>query len=205
MDILRTTRGRYLHQSQSVGSSWEFTRRQVKASGDSWGLDWSAPSRNTKAQVELARHISKHLPPGAMAVLNTPHRLSTTEFRHKLEALRNRSATLHRRGCPPRRLRKLEYIAALEYGQNPRNAATGKLHAHVLLYNLAFIRLEDIAQEWRGLNHMTNPNEPLIRPYTPGMEGILYCLKSLGSDVDMIHISPKLSMHVRPAQSLGVG
>src|SRR3954464_8635351 len=61
--------------AESVGACWEFTKRQVKASGDSWGPDWSAPSQNSIAQIEFANYIEEHLQPEAMAVLNTPNPL----------------------------------------------------------------------------------------------------------------------------------
>jgi hypothetical protein len=174
--------------------------RQVKASTDCWGLDWSAPSRNISAQLALATYINEYLRPEAITVLNTPIPVGTCEFRRRLEALRISSAKLHRSNCPSRRFRKLEYIAALEFGQNPRAAAAGRLHAHVLLYNLGSIRFEDLAQRWRELNHLKKVEEPLIHRYAPGPEGILYCLKALGSDVDMIYFSSKLSLHMSAAQ-----
>ena len=187
----------YLRHSGCGGNSWELARRQVKASRDSWGPDWSAQDRNMTAQVALANYIDERLRPEATVVLYTPDRLDTTEFRRRVEAWRIRSAKLHPSGfCPSRRFRKLEYILALEYGSNPKRAATGRLHGHALLYNLQSIRLEDLAIEWRELNDIRNPDEPLIQRYTPGPEGILYCLKTLGTDVDLIYFSRKLSLQM---------
>jgi hypothetical protein len=192
MDVMKTARRRYFHQSESAREHGEFTRRQVKASG-AWDSDWNAPSKSVKAQIGFANHLNETLPPEAMAVLNTPKPLRLDQFRHQLKRWRIESGNLHHNDCPSRRLRKIEYIAALEFGFNPRKAATGRIHAHVLLYNLHSIRLDDLRQLWREMNQIKNPEEPLIQPYTPGPEGILYSLKSYGSDVDLIEISPKLS------------
>jgi hypothetical protein len=132
-----------------------------------------------------------------MAVLYTPDRLDPTEFRRRVERWRIRSAKLHpSSSCPPRRFRKLEYILALEFGLYPATAVTGRLHAHVLLYKLGAILLEDLAREWRELNGIENPDEPLMQRYTPGPEGVLYCLKTLGTDVDLIYFSRKLSLEM---------
>jgi len=196
-NVTDATRLSYIRHAWSSGSSWEFAKRQVKASRDSWGPDYSALLRNTTAQTALANYIDERLRPEATAVLYTPDRLDTTEFRRRVEAWRIRSARLHPSGfCPSRRFRKLEYILALEYGSNPKRAATGRLHGHALLYNLQSIRLEDLAIEWRELNDIRNPDEPLLQRYTPGPEGILYCLKTLGTDVDLIYFSRKLSLQM---------
>jgi hypothetical protein len=169
---------------------------QVKTSG-SWGPDWSAQHRNTAAQIALANYIDEHFPPEATPVPYTPDRLQTPEFRRRIERWRIRSTKLHPSGsCPSRRFRKLEYIAALEYGSHPKTAATGRAHAHVLLYNLGCIPLEDLAREWRELNDVRKPDEPLLQRYEPGPEGILYCLKTLGTDVDLIYFSRKLSLQM---------
>jgi hypothetical protein len=101
-------------------------------------------------------------------------RLGSDEFRRRLEDLRIISATLHRSEYPPRRFRKIACIAALEYGFNPLRAASGRLHVHVLLFNLRSIRLDDLAQRWRELNRIRNLKEPVVHRYTPGPEGILY-------------------------------
>ena len=222
-ELEKTARRRYLHQAQSVWACGAFIRREVNYSTESWGPDqsecaadrdarnteawgpdWSAPHRIVPAQIELAKHLNENLPPEAIATLNTPKPIGPDHFRRQIERLRLQSAKLHRSPCPPRHRRKIEYIAALEYGFNPRKAepgtksvtgkeaATGRLHAHVLLYNLGGIRLEDLAQRWRELNCIKNVKEPHIRQYTRGPEGILYCLKSYGSDVDLIHFSPRL-------------
>jgi hypothetical protein len=196
-NVTNQTRLSYIRHAQSSGDSWEFAKRQVKASRDSWGPDYSALLRNTTAQTALANYIDESLRPEATAVLYTPDRLDTTEFRRRVEAWRIRSAKLHPSGfCPSRRFRKLEYILALEYGSNPKRAATGRLHGHALLYNLQSIRLEDLGLEWRELNDIRNPDEPLLQRYTPGPEGILYCLKTLGTDVDLIYFSRKLSLQM---------
>ena len=183
---------RCARQSRSCGDSWELTKRQVKVSRDSWGTDWSALHRNATTQAAMANFIDERLCPEATAVLYTPDRLNTTEFRRRVEAWRIRSGRLHRFGfCPSRRFRKLEYVLALEYGLHPTRSA--RLHAHVLLYNLGRIRLADLAREWRELNNIRRPDEPLIERYEPGPTGIAYCLKTLGTDVDLIYVSRKLS------------
>jgi hypothetical protein len=195
-DGLSKAQIRYVQHGGTRGSNYEATKWQVRSSG-SWGLDWSAQHRNTTAQIALANYIDECLRPEATAVLYTPDRLDTTEFRRRVEAWRITSAKLHPVGfCPSRRFRKLEYILALEYGSNPKRAATGRLHGHVLLYNLRSIGLEDLALAWRELNDIRNPDEPLLQRYTPGPEGILYCLKTLGTDADLIHFSRKLSLRM---------
>jgi hypothetical protein len=192
-------RMRYIHQAQSLGDAKDLTRWQIKHSGNSWGPDWSLLSRNPEAQIEFADFIHEKLRPKAIAVLNTTAPISANEFHRRLRDWRIASGNLHRGECPRRRDRKLEYIAAIEHGFNPRRAATGRLHAHVLLFNLGSIRLCDLGQTWRDLNKIKDPLEPLIEKYRPGTEGILYCLKSFGSDADMISFSPKLSLPVSPS------
>jgi len=193
MQLERAARIRYLRQSRTVRDSKQFMRRQMRVPGNPWGVDWSAVERNIAVQIELAHFIAGTVSPEAYAVLNTPFKLSIDGFRRRLRTWRTRSAWLHRHDCPPRTLRKLEYLAALEYGAHPRKAVVGRLHAHVLLYNLGSMRLGDLAQVWRELNYIKNEQEPLIQPYKPGIEGILYNLKSYGSEVDLIDFSPKFS------------
>ena len=172
-------------------------KREVRICQDSWGPEWSCPSRHTAIQRAFAGYLDEHFRPDAIAILNTPSPLGLARFRTQLSEWRNSSENLHPRGlCPSRSNRKFEYIASLEYGLNPRRAREGRLHAHVLLYNLNSMRLEDIARQWRELNKIKNPEEPLLRPYTPGPEGILYALKSWGSDVDLVHFSPKLRLNM---------
>jgi hypothetical protein len=169
----------------------------VKVSHDSWGPDWAALHRNVAAQVSFAQFIGEGFPPDATAVLYTPDRLVCAEFRRRIEAWRIRAGKLHPSGfCPSRRFRRFEYISALEYGLHPKGARSARLHAHVLLYNLGHIRLEDLARAWRELNGIRKPDEPLIERYQPGPEGILYCLKTLGTDADQIYISKKLSLEM---------
>ena len=191
--IRKTARLRYLHQSQTVGQGPEFMKSQVRNSS-SWEPDWSLAGQHALAQIEFANYLDQELPPQAMAILNTPTPLHPSQFRTQLQTWRVRSAKLHRGVCPPRRDRKIEYIASLEYGFNPCKAPTGRLHAHVLLYNLGSILLADLGEQWRKLHGIKDLNEPVITPYTPGPEGILYALKAYGSDADMIYFSPKLSL-----------
>ena len=200
---LNRMRLRYSRCSRCRAQSWEFAKRQVRVSRNSWGPDWSARQRNITAQIALANYIDEHLPPEATAVLYTPDRLDTTEFRRRVERWRIRSRKLHPSGfCPSRRLRKLEYILALEYGSRPKTAEAGRLHAHVLLYNLGSVPLEELAREWRELNDIRKPEEPLLQRYTPGPAGILYCLKTLGSDADLIYFSRKLSLRMAAESQL---
>ena len=181
--------------SGASGPSSELLKRQVKNSGDSWGPDWSVHHRNTATQVALANFIDARLRPEAIAALHTSDRLNCVEFRRRIEAWRIRCGGLHQSGlCPSRRFRKFEYVLALEYGLHPKGARSARLHAHILLYNLHHIRLEDLAREWRELNSIRNPDEPLIEPYLPGPEGIAYCLKTLGTDADQITFSKKLTL-----------
>jgi hypothetical protein len=195
MDIKKAS-FRYIYQSQSVGDSKAFPKLQVKVAGNPWDIDWSRRSLDTNSQLEFSAYLAQHLRPEAVTVLNTSAPLTIAPFLNRLKELRDGSANLHRVHCPPRHLRKLEYIAALEYGFNPRTASEGRLHAHVLLYNLNAMQLEDIGALWRRLNRIRNPEEPLIYRYTPGTEGIQYSIKAYGSDVDSIYISPKLSLHM---------
>lgn len=205
-EIEKKVRRRYFNQSQSARECGEFDRREVRLSEYSWGRDWSAPSRSVAHQNLFANYISDTFPPEAIATLNTPKPLHIGEFCRRIELLRVESQNLHRTDCPSRRHRRIEYIAALEVGLNPRaserememvvalnrrKASKGRVHAHVPLYNLHSIRLEDLAQRRREINQIKKLDEPLIQPYTPGPEGILYCLKSLGSDADNIILSTK--------------
>jgi hypothetical protein len=198
MDIAKTARRRYFHLNQSARECGAFDRREVRSSSDSWEPDWSVEHKSTRGQIEFSNYLNERLPPSAIAVLNTPKPLHLREFSRKLQLFRIESANLHPSPCPSRRERKIEYIAALEVGYNPRKAVCGRSHAHVLLYNLGSIRLEDLASTWRQLNDIKDVAEPQIQPYTLGPEGILYCLKSLGSDADSVIISPKLRLKMAP-------
>lgn len=191
---LRCTR-----HSGACGPLSELVKRQMKIFRDSWGPDWSALHRNVAAQVALAHFIEGRLRPDATAVLQTPDLLNSAEFRRRVEAWRIRCGGLHPSGfCPSRRFRKFEYVLALEYGLHPKGARSARLHAHVLLYNLGQVRLDDLARAWRDLNGIRKPDEPLIEPYRPGPEGIAYCLKTLGTDGDQIYFSRKLALPQEP-------
>ncbi len=193
-DLYQTARTRYLRVSANAGQSRRYDKWQVKHSKDCWGPDWSKPSRHSLAHVEFAIHLAEDLPPDAVAVLNTPVPLKQPEFLRRLEAWRLASEGLHSGPCPRRGSRKLEYIAALEDGFNPRRAAEGRLHAHVLLYNLHRIKLCELASKWRALNNIKDLSEPLIRPYSGDCRELLYVLKTMGTDADMIRISRKLTI-----------
>jgi hypothetical protein len=196
-------RWRYLRAASLANTTPESFVRQVKHSRDSWGPDWSALNRNIDAQVALAEFLDDYMRPEAVATLYTPDRLSIAEFRRRVERWRIRCARLHARASlPPRRQRKFEYILALEFGLHPRGGNTRRLHAHVLLYNLRDVPLDLLASEWRDLNDMENPEEPLIISYAPGPEGITYCLKTLGTDVDLISFSRKLSLEMAAESTL---
>ena len=227
-EIEKNVRRRYFQQSYAAQQSEMLTRTEVNfcrdtldpkyesnptRHGQPWGIDWSAPNRIVKLQNEFANFVNS-FPPEAIATLNTPKPLSFDGIRRRIERWRVDSGKLHRTDCPPRRSRKIEYVAALEVGLNPRKAAperevgtvvgfnrrraaTGRVHAHVLLYNLHSIRLEDLGRLWREINQIKKLDEPLIGPYTPGLEGIQYCLKSLGSDADNIILSPKWGQDIQ--------
>jgi hypothetical protein len=73
---------------------------------------------------------------------------------------------------------------------------SSRLHGHVLLFNLGKIPPVDLAAEWRELNDIKNLDEPLITTYQPGPDGARYSLKTLGTDVDLIYFSRKLSLRM---------
>jgi hypothetical protein len=186
---------RYIRQCRACGPLSGLLKRQVKPFGHSWGPDWSALHRNTAAQIDLARFIDTKFRPDAISVLYVPDRLNSTEFRRRVEAWRVRCGRLHPADvCPSRRFRKFEYVLALEYGLHPKGSRSARLHAHILLYNLLNVRLDDLGREWRELNGIRKSEEPLIEPYCPGPEGIEYCLKTLGTDADQIYFSRKLAL-----------
>jgi hypothetical protein len=194
MDKMQATaRRRYLHQSHPTGQGPGFRKQQIRNSS-SWNPDWSLVTKHCMTQIDFANYLDQNHRPQAMAILNSRKPLHPAQLRTQLQSWRNRSSKLHLGTCPPRHARKIEFIASLEYGFNPRKAPIGRIHAHLLLYNLGSIRLDDLGELWRKVSGVTDLHEPVIKPYQPGPEGILYTIKAYGSDADMIYISPKLAL-----------
>jgi hypothetical protein len=200
--LYQRTRRRCSSHAESNTDSQDAQQFQVK-SGDVWDSDWSTVHRATLAQIGFDEFLSA-TPPDAVAVLYTPDRLTPDEFRHRVEDWRIRSGWLHpKQFCPRRRERKFEYVLSLEYGPFPRRGRFGRLHGHILLWNLRMIELPLLAAAWRELNGIKDEQEPVLARFSATGGAIGYTLKTLGSNADLVSISAKLPLvlhHLRQAR-----
>ena len=199
--LYKRTRRRCSSHAESNTASPDNQKFQLK-NGDAWDHDWSTLHRATLAQIGFDEFLSL-TPPEAIAVLYTPDRLTLDEFRRRVEDWRIRSGWLHpKQFCPRRRERKFEYILGLEYGPFPRRGRFGRLHAHILLWNLQRIDLALLAAEWRDLNNINDQKEPVLERFAATGGAISYALKAMGTNADMMTISRKLPsvlQHLRPS------
>ena len=187
--------------AQSNTASPDYQTFQLR-NGDVWDQDWSTLHRATLAQIGFDEFLSL-TPPEAIAVLYTPDRLTPDEFGRRVEDWRIRSGWLHpKQFCPRRRERKFEYVLSLEYGPFPKRGRFGRLHGHILLWNLRSIDLALLAAEWRDLNGIKDATEPVLERFAAPGGAISYALKTVGTNADMMTISRKLPsvlQHLRPS------
>src|ERR1039458_5242641 len=190
--LYQRTRRRCSSHAESNTDSQDAQQFQVK-SGDVWDSDWSTVHRATLAQIGFDEFLSA-TPPDAVAVLYTPDRLTPDEFRHRVEDWRIRSGWLHpKQFCPRRRERKFEYVLSLEYGPFPRRGRFGRLHGHILLWNLRMIELPLLAAAWRELNGIKDEQEPVLARFAAPGGAISYALKTVGTNADMDRKSTRLN------------
>ena len=196
-------RRRCLSYAESNTASPDYQTFQLRNSGV-WGPDWSTLHRATLAQIGFDEFLGS-TPPEAVAVLYAPDRLTPDEFRRRVEAWRIRSGWLHpKQFCPRRRERKFEFLLSLEYGPFPRRGRFGRLHGHILLWNLRSIDLASLAAEWRHLNNINDQKEPVLERFVSPGGAISYALKTVGTNADMMTIScklPAILQHLRPSSS----
>jgi hypothetical protein len=189
--------------AQSNTASPHDQKFQLK-NGEVWDQDWSTVYRATLAQIGFDEFLGG-TPPEAVGVLYTPDRLTQDEFRRRVEDWRIRSGWLHpKQFCPRRRDRKFEYLLALEYGPFPRRGRFGRLHGHILIWNLRMIDLASLAAEWRNLNDIKDAKEPWLERFVPAGGAISYALKTVGTGADLMTISCKLPavlQHLRQSRS----
>ena len=162
--------------------------------GSFWTVRRSVLERAASSQLDFAEFIATKIPPEAVGTLYTPKRLPVDAFKEQVRAWRKLSAWLHPAGtCPQRSRRKIEYILALEYGPYPRRSNFGRLHGHVLLWNLRQVSLERLGFEWRKLNgiHEADIGEPHLAAYDPTRHYVGYCLKTFHTDADFVDFSGK--------------
>ncbi len=169
-----------------------------------WMLSSARLARAAESQAAFARWIETVAPPEAVGVLFTPQRLTIDVFRNRVAALRMLSARLHPRSfCPPRSRRSIEFVLSLEVGAAPRQSELGRLHGHILIWNLNAIQLADLGKCWRLLNGLTDVSEPRLEAYRRQRGAVGYCLKTLHTDADLITLSPKLKDIFRRSQAEG--
>ena len=201
--LYQRTRRRCSSHAESKTDSPDVQQFQVK-NGDVWDSDWSTVHRATLAQIGFEEFLSA-TPPDAVAVLYTPNRLTPDEFKRRVEDWRIRSGWLHpKQFCPRRRERKLEYVLSLEYGPFPRQGRYGRLHGHLLIWNLQRIDLAVLAAEWRDLNGIKDETEPVLERFSAPGGAISYALKTVGTNADMMTISRKLPailQHLRQSRN----
>ena len=189
--------------AQSNTASPDYQTFELKSCGV-WGPDWSTLDRATLAQIGFDEFLGS-TPPEAVAVLYAPDRLTPDEFRRRVEAWRIRSGWLHpKQFCPRRRERKFEFLLSLEYGPFPRRGRFGRLHGHILLWNLRSIDLASLAAEWRYLNNINDQKEPVLERFVSPGGAISYALKTVGTNADMMTIScklPAILQHLRQSRS----
>ena len=199
--LYQRTRRRCSSHATANTDSPDYQTFQLR-NGDVWDRDWSTLDRATLAQISFEKLLAV-TPPEAVAVLYTPDRLTPDEFRRRVEDWRIRSGWLHpKQFCPRRRERKFEYILGLEYGPFPRRGRFGRLHGHILLWNLRMIELPLLAAEWRDLNNIKDDTEPVLERFAAPGGAISYALKTVGTNADMVTISSKLPsvlQHLRPS------
>jgi hypothetical protein len=189
--VYQRVRRRCALQTECNSDSPDCQTFQLKK-GDLWDQDWPALHRATIAQIAFSDFLAA-TPPDAIAILYSPDRLTPDEFRKRVEAWRIRSGWLHpKQFCPRRPERKMEYLMTLEYGPFPRRERYGRLHSHILLWNLRSIELPLLAAEWRDLNHIKDQTEPLLERFAAPGGAIGDTLKTLGTNADMMTISHKL-------------
>ena len=64
------------------------------------------------------------------------------------------------------------------------------------------IDLASLAAEWRDLNNINDPKEPVLERFAATGGAISYALKAMGTNADMMTISRKLPsvlQHLRPS------
>ena len=147
------------------------------------------------SQAALEQMILSCNPPSFVGHLSTSKNIHIDEFLKCVRRWRMECGKLHPRpACPPRDERRFEYLLALEFGTCPHRNERGRLHGHILLWNVGEIPISDLKASWRRI--AGSRIGPQIEPYRPKMRGVGYALKTLHTDADLITFSPRLVLRL---------